>query len=205
MGVVKGFVRGSLALGLTIGLAASAQAGALDGAAGAFNDGNGPAAGAWTGSTAFSSGVGLSGYVDWAVFGPGSFPYAGYTPDPGELVYAFQVFSTGADDAHSLTLNDPNGEMNDIGSFADLTGEAPISTALGTQAEWNFDGLAAGENSTGLAFSSVKTPDSLFGIVTNGGSFAITIPLPVPSSNNIPEPASLALLGAGGMLMLRRR
>lgn len=199
MGFVKGFV---FATGLAVGLAAgSAQAGALNGHANAYDDGGT----VWTGSTSFDSGVGLSGYVDWAVFAPGDFPYAGYTPDAGELVYAFQVFSTGTDAAHSLTLNDPNGEMNDVGSFADLAGEAPISTALGTQAEWNFDGLATGENSIGLAFSSTKVPTDLFGIVTNGGSFAITIPLPVPSQNDIPEPASLALLGIGGLMMLRRR
>ncbi len=211
MGFVKEFLRSTrtagLALGLTCGLmaAGSAQAGMLNGHASAFNDGNGPSAGAWTATTAFDNGVGLSGTVDWTVFGPGAFPYAGYAPTAGELTYAFQIYSSGTASIHSLTLNDPNGAADNIGSFADLAGQAPTSVALGTQAEWNFTGVNPGTNSIGLAFSSIKTPDSLFGVVVNGGSFAVAIPLPVPGSNDIPEPASLALLAAGSLMMLRRK
>ena len=180
---------GVLALGIAGAMAfgASADAGVLNGHAAAYNDGT-----AWTGSTAFDNGLGVAGTIDWAVFGPGDFPYAGYSP-------------TGADAIHSLTLNDPNNAANNVGAFADLAGEAPISMAIGTQVEWNFAGLDTGDNSTGLAFSSIKTPDTLFGIVHNGGSFAVAVPLPVPGPNDIPEPASLALLGAGGLMMLRRR
>ncbi len=198
---------GALALGLVgaVSVGSSASAGVLDGHAAAFNDGNGPSGGAWTSTTTFNNGAGLSGTIDWTVFGPGDFPFAGYVPTAGELTYAFQIFSTGADAIHSLTLNDPNGAADNIGSFADLAGEAPSSVALGTQAEWNFVGLDLGENSIGLAFSSIKIPADLFGVVVNGGTFAVAIPLPVPGANDIPEPASLALLGAGGLLMLRRR
>ena len=208
VGVFTGVLRtGAIALGLVgaVSFGSSASAGVLSGNASAFNDGNGPSAGAWTGTTAFDNGVGLNGTVEWSVFGPGDFPFAGYSPTAGELTYAFQVFSTGTKSLHSLTLNDPNGAADNIGSFADLAGFAPISVALGTQAEWNFAGLNAGDNSIGLAFSSIRTPDSLFGVVLNGGTFAVAIPLPVPGANNIPEPASLALMGLSGMMMLRRR
>ncbi len=198
---------GALALGLAgvVSFSSSASAGVLDSHAAAFNDGNGPSAGAWTSSTAFDNGVGLSGTVDWTVFGPGDFPFAGYTPTAGELTYAFQIFSTGTSAIHSLTLQDPNGAANNIGTFADLAGEAPFSVALGTQAEWNFTGLNAGENSIGLAFSSIKTPATLFGVAVNGGSFSIVIPLPVPGASDIPEPASMALMGLGALAILRRR
>jgi len=211
MSAVDKFMRvartGALALGFLAAVAVtgtSAGAGVLDGHASAFNDGNGPAAGAWTASTAFDNLAGVAGTIDWTVFGPGSLPFAGFAPGAGELTYTFQIFSTGAAAIHSLTLSDPNSGMSSIGTLA-LAGEAPISTLLGSQAEWNFSGLDAGENSVGLAFSSIKTPDTLFGIVVNGGSFAIAIPLPVPGSVDIPEPASMALLGLGGLVMLRRR
>jgi PEP-CTERM motif-containing protein len=198
---------GALALGLVaaVSFGTSANAGVLDGHMSAFNDGNGPSAGAWTGTTAFDNGADLSGTIDWTVFGPGDFPFAGYAPTAGELTYAFQIFSTGSNAIHSLTLNDPNGAADNIGTFADLAGEAPISVALGTQAEWNFAGLDAGKNSIGLAFSSIKIPETLFGVVVNGGTFASVLPLPVPGPNDIPEPASLALMGLGGLMMLRRR
>ena len=59
----------------------------------AYNDGTT----VWPGSTPFvnAEGSGLEGYVDWAVYAPGVFPYSGYDATANEMVYAYQIFNTG--------------------------------------------------------------------------------------------------------------
>lgn len=188
--------------------AATASAGALNGHAAAYNDGNGPTAGAWTGSTAFDNGLGLSGYVDWAVFGPGSFPYVGYTPTAGELAYSYQVFTTGALDVTSFGAALDN-VADSIGTFSDLAGDSPTGMALFQppfgSATWSFAGILTAGNSEGLVFSSIKVPKNLFGSTIDGGTGAIVIPLPSPDVTDVPEPATMSILALAGVALLRRR
>src|SRR3954463_7163202 len=94
-------------------------AGALNGNANA----GGPAP-LYTGSTPFIQGT-LSGYVDYAVFNPGQFPYSGYTPTAGEYTYAYQVFVTGTAPLSSFAVLVP-GPVDNIGSFSDISGQAPL-------------------------------------------------------------------------------
>jgi len=174
----------------------------LDSHAGAFNDG----VKTWTSSTAFDNGTGVAGYVDWAVFGPGVFPYSGYSPTAGEMTYAFQVFNTGTDTISSFSVSLANAADN-IGSFSDLSGDAVATNTLFplVKAEWTFSGMVTGSNSEGLAFSTPKVPQDLFGLVIDGGTFSVVIPLPSPSGDDIPEPVTMSLLGVGGLALLRRR
>ncbi len=200
--VRKAFLVVVLSLGM---FAASAQAGALDAHGGAY--------GPWTGSTAFDNGLGLAGYVDFAVFAPGAFPYggAGYTPTAGELTYVFQVFNTGTEPITSM-WDALFNTANNIGFFTSLGGDGTISTLLvpppGGKAEWTFDGVGGGGStgfSQGLVFSSLKVPEMKFGLVINGGMFEPVVPLPTPSAVDIPEPMTLSLLGVGALALLRRR
>ena len=164
-------MRKTLLSALVVGLfAATAGAGALDGHAAAFDDGSV----VWSGSTSFDDGGGVVGYVDFAVFAPGDFPYGGtgYTPTAGEMVYAYQVFSSGTDPLSSFTMALTNPADNP-GSFTGLPGDAAGPIAL---ADWHFAGITMGNNSEGLAFSSPYVPKDLFGLVIDGGTFSVAIP-----------------------------
>ncbi len=182
----------------------AASAGVLDGHPGAFFDGGKT----WSGSTPFTNGAGVAGTIEWAVFGPGEFPFggSGYTPAPGQLTYAYQVFSTGSDAVTSFALS-LAGPANTIGSFSLAGGEPVAGAALvgTTKAEWTFAGLDAGEASEGLAFSATHEPQELFGFTLGGGRFAIAMGLPSPSTTGVPEPTTLSLLAVGGCLWLRRK
>jgi hypothetical protein len=160
-----------------------------------------------SGSTPFDNGGTLKGFVDWAVYNPGAFPYAGYTATSGELSYAYQIFVTGAAPVSSfeLVLTDP---ADNIGNFALAGGMAPSSQTLTsmTSAKWTFGGIPSGGNSNGLSFSSPRLPQSLFATVVDTGQSTWVIPLPSPGPNGIPEPATLSLAAMGSLMLgLRRR
>ena len=199
-------LRSSVAVLAVLALSATAFGGALDGHASAFDDGST----VWTGSTAFDNGTGVAGYVDWAAFTAADFNAAfggtGYTPNTGELVYAYQLFNTGTDSISSFSMALQNPASN-VGSFTGLAGDAVTGTVFIplSKAEWQFSGIATSGNSEGMAFSSPMIPKDLFGIVVNGGTFSIVVPLPTPSENEIPEPATMSVLALGGLALLRRR
>jgi hypothetical protein len=200
-----------------------AQAGVLNGHVDAYNDGTGswvapkpPAAGAWTGSTAFTNAFDLTGYVDWAVFGPGDFPagFVGYLPTGGELTYVYQVFSTGAEAVSEFDVA-LNGPADNIGSLSDALGDVgPTAQSFipsgepGGTAAWEFNqGINTGENSFILVFSSPNTPENFVGLTIDGGSSSLVIPVPTPGPNPIPEPSTLVLAGFGlaSLLLMRLR
>ena len=160
-----------------------------------------------SGSTPFTNGGTLTGYVDWAVYNPGTFPYAGYTPTAGELAYAYQIFVTGSAPVSSfeLVLTDP---ADNIGSFPLSGGMAPVSSNINNlvSAKWTFSGIPGGGNSTGLAFSSPRLPQNFFATIVDTGQTATAVPLPTPGPIGIPEPASLSLAAMGCLMLgLRRR
>jgi hypothetical protein len=185
---------------LALLISSQAFAGAL------FNNPNAGPPPLYTGSTPFTVGT-LSGYVDYAVFNPGQFPYAGYTPTAGELTYAYQIFVTGTAPLSSfeMVLTDP---ADNIGNFNSLPGTLPNSQTLNSSvsAKWTFPGIPTGGNSDGLAFSSPRLPSSLFATVVDTGQSTWVIPLPTPGPVGIPEPATIGLAAMGCLVLgLRRR
>ncbi|MCG8448417.1 MAG: PEP-CTERM sorting domain-containing protein [Pirellulales bacterium] len=183
-------------------LVAPASAGVLNGHASALAS--------FTGTEGFVGGVdpNLSGTVDYAVFPVGSFPFSGYTPNAGDnFIYAYQVFSTGTTEVSSLSVVLTNA-ANSAGTFS-LTGNSSAGSITGVPglALWTFGsgGLSVGENSVGLAFSSPNLPQTFVGEIADGADFASLSSVPSPSSTVIPEPASIAIAGLGGLFALLQR
>lgn len=195
--------------------AATAHAGTLANGVGVYQ-------GTWFGTTPFqgvdpdngNAPTDLIGYVEWAVYAPGTFPgtFLGYSAPATDFVYAYQAFVTGAAPLSSVSIDllNPagnigtftgNGVSGDPSSFSFLI---PFNTA-----NWLFDGVPQGGSTVGLAFSSPYIPMLLSGTIIDHGSAASVIPVPSPDSELIPEPSSVVLaafgLAALGMQILRRR
>ena len=158
--------------------------------------------GAWAGSTPFATGS-LTGFVEWAVYGPGAFPYGagGYTPTGGQLTYAYQVYVTGTAPVSHFDVDLPN-PGNNIGSFTSFGVASPTASSIGAVAAWDFAGVGTGSNTIGLAYSSDRIPQDWFGSVIDTGQSTFVVPIPAPSSITIPEPAAVTLLCLGTVLLL---
>ena len=207
--------------------AATASAGVLSGFAGALLSGSTPYQG-YADYPFNTIPTNLTGYIDYAVFSPGSFPtglgqFSGYTPTAGQFVYTYQLFETGTAPVSNLSVTLwALALANNIGSFSGLgvSGQSPIAVTgsyffpdniTPTSANWDFaPGVAisllnpAGSTS-GLAFSSPYGPIMLDGGAIDDGSFAVVIPLPSPA----PEPSTLMFWSCGivfcAVRWLRRR
>jgi hypothetical protein len=179
----------------------------------------------------YFSGAGVSGYVDFAVYDTeglyrNEWAGANYTaPGDGRYIYAYQVFNdaTSTDAIVAFTIMGLGGiphlligidtmtSQNPWENYQLITeGVEPTDTAVNigdpnssipTQATWKFWGssdalLVADEYSWFLIFSS-DSPwvEGDYEVRTEGGS---------PITSN-PEPATLALLGAGSAILLTKR
>ena len=162
---------------------------------------------------------GMFGTIDWVVFAPGDFTpgYLGYTPTPGEFVYAYQAIQDPAAFAPLTGLSVVlEAAANNIGTF---TGNGVFGVATGSEfflglpfpsANWDLPaGVGAGGTSVGLVFSSPFGPKLLSGSVIDDGSVGDVVPLPSPDPEYIPEPGTMTLAMCGlvvfGLQLLRRR
>jgi len=156
----------------------------------------------------------LAGQIEYAV-------YETYDNNPltgGAYVYAYQIISSGDSDvsidSFSVGILD-DAIVSDIGWEAAVGGEVnpsfayfspdaqdPQSAMYLFLPQPQFAGvIGIGESSTILLFSSDSRPEEGFGII-EGGSIGGTVEgLPTP----LPEPATMVLLGAGGMLVTLTR
>ena len=164
--------------------------------------------GTWNGSTPYVGVIApadLYGHVDYAVYGPGTFPgaFSGYAPNPAHFVYAYQIFEEGPAPlslySHLLVNVAANpGTFTGGGVSGDSPINAPGVLIAFDSVTWEFAGIPAGGTSVGLAFSSPNAPIMGAGVALDDGEVAPVIPVPTPGSF-IPEPATWVLM-IGGFL-----
>jgi hypothetical protein len=184
-------------------VAASASAGLLNTGTPYFDG-----AETWSGTTSVVDPV-VGGSIDWTVYGPGQFPFSGFAPTPGDFTYVYQFHNTGAA-AISLYSVAIENSIDDIGTFVDtgngVTGDQPYDAITdappGGDAYWEFNGIVQGDSSCGLIYSSPYAPLDYYSIFINHGEYRIAEPVPSPSANVIPEPATLWLLASGMVAMM---
>jgi hypothetical protein len=192
----------------------TADAGVLAGNVFAYNDGNGPLLGAWTGSSPFSNAP-LTGTVDWAVFTAADFNSqfggGGYVAPAGEFVYAHQIFTTGATiGASGMDIMLAGFPAGNAGSFSTLippvTG-VPAATTFADPSIASFVLTAETDlltPSEGLVYSSPNPPQLAgFPFVVDGGSSAFgDLPIGIPG---VPEPTSWIIASMAGVLVMGLR
>ncbi len=179
----------------------------------------------FTGSQAFSvtnNGDLLEVDVDYAVFAPGDYPGAGVAgTDPsggGDYVYAYQAYvsTTGNVGMSQLSLGlldddfvNPQPDPLNVAFYDTLHettgGDVPSNSFLMSASVlvwWRFttSEVSPGDHSVVVLITSDFGPTFEPASVTGGGMSAQeTLPSPLP------EPTTVALMGLGAVVMLRRR
>ncbi len=166
----------------------------------------------WSGQRHYA-GESFDCWVAWTVYDvekyPTEFDWAGAVsfPSGDRYIYAYQLFNVGGDDIGYFEVLDLQGNpiaqesMNATHSQWDGFGEDvmpdPNVSGSGSQGVWKWTAtggfVSSGDRSSYLIFSSPYAPTR--------GSFKIDAPEEsdpiVPDDSEIPEPATIALIGVG--------
>jgi hypothetical protein len=230
---VRNFVIVAVCLGSVLGYGLSrASAGPLSLTGFAFNNGAGPAGGAWRGTASVvgaALGDTLAAEVDWAVFPVGGFQsylnsqsIAQVDPSAAnEFTYVYQISSVTSATPGIGALTVGIDVIDTRGSLAAptfvLTGAANEKLPTGggdnnTSMAWFFPGkeLHAGDSSSLLVFTSPNIPEYDFLTVMSGLASQPIPPLVGSPSSivgdpNVPEPSALILALACGLPFLSKR
>lgn len=171
-------------------------------------DGNGLVA--WRGTAAMEHliyGPSVAMDVDYSVYAPGDFAVSfGFEPGAGDYVYAYQIVDNPGNYAVQLSLHlDDDEDANNISYIgASAYGFDPnVARFADFTALWHFNPvLPADTDSTILYFTSPWGPEWDNAALTGNDFFSDMVNvLPSPT----PEPGTLIVLAAGGILMIGRR
>ena len=144
----------------------------------------------------------VSANVDYAVFAPGTFPFA--DPSGGsDYVYAYQIDNLDTNIVQFTVGLDGDETLGSIGSIPDGASTNPdVSAYVGagpTSAAWDFTGFGSAQTSDVLFFTSAQAPELHSSTVS--AQWANSHDLPSP----LPEPATLSLLALGAAVSFTGR
>jgi hypothetical protein len=152
----------------------------------------------------------LFGYVDYAVYSPGSFTGSASFP-AGKFAYCYQIFnSTTSSNIGRFTVNLDSGVTADSPNFFVFsTGDiSPVSEPNSpTAVIYQFGSRApqpiftANHNSSVLFYAGDFGPETGSGIIAGTPTGSTTVSIPVPT----PEPASVLLLALAAPILLKTR
>ena len=167
----------------------------------------------WQGGNNYNK-DGVQAFVEYAVYDTTASTYHGVldgakdgfvNPGTGQYIYAYQVLNLGQDLQPIMAFQLLGGNpalASGIGSARDGSGTDIVPTNNGTSFLWTFKNgvFVFNEHSAFMVFSTDKSPVEgtlkLSTLADYGNK---------PPTTDIPEPATLAMLAAGAIGLMRKR
>jgi hypothetical protein len=162
-----------------------------------------------SGRASFSSSSSqLYGYVDYAVYSPGYFPWSDSFPE--QFFYCYQIFDSSASSSIARFIvnldSDVTAYSPDYFIFSADDVKPIYATIQLNDVVYTFNSrITADHNSYVLFFAGDVGPEIYPGTIVGTVLGSTSVRIPIPATEPAPEPASLLLFATAGPFLLKAR